>query len=224
MIGGWQAWRQGDLRQMVLVGWGLALPWLVYFPFNLQRRLALGVQLPLAVLAVLGGWWLWQRWKRPESLPWRLGLAGLVFLFSLSNLMLLLGLTMEVRRQTPPLFHSGEVIEAADWLAAHSKADEVVLAAFETANYLPARRLGRVFVGHGPETIHSEAKKAMLAKFFREANEAFRRRLLQEYGITYLFYGAAERALGDFSPEQDPYLEQVYDNGVVQIYQVRLGE
>ena len=42
--------------------------------------------------------------------------------------------------------------------------------------------------------------------------------LVQDYGISYLFYGPNEQALGDFSPAEDKNFEVVYDNGVVRIY------
>ncbi|NJN97838.1 MAG: hypothetical protein HC875_29045 [Anaerolineales bacterium] len=39
---------------LCLLGWCLVFPVLVYLPFNLQRRLVVGVQLPLAILAAYG--------------------------------------------------------------------------------------------------------------------------------------------------------------------------
>jgi uncharacterized membrane protein len=78
-----------------------------------------------------------------------------------------------------------------------------------------------VFLGHGPETAYSDTKRTLLARFFTSNVEAFRRQLLQEYAITYLYYGPAERALADFQPDGSPYLKEVYNNGTVQIYRVQ---
>ena len=64
----------------------------------------------------------------------------------------------------------------------------------------------------------------MLRHFFVDGDDAFRRQLLGDYGVDYLFYGPAERALGDFSPGAAAYLRPVYDNGPVQIYQVLPGD
>ncbi len=249
MQGGWAEWRRGSIRSLVLIGWCAVTPLLVYIPFNLQRRLAMGVQVPLSILAAIGLWQLCSRkshrsegnaseerkeLKAEAALRrWQIASMGLVALLSLSNLLILTGAGLEVSRQSEPIFHSGAEISAADWLGAHTTSDQVVLAAYQTGNYLPTRMPARVFAGHGPETVHSEAKRALLRQFFdaeenprssREGQdgEDFRRQLLQDYSVTYVFYGPAERALGDFVPTDVPYLQLVYNNGTVQIYQVLL--
>jgi uncharacterized membrane protein len=227
VVGGRQEWRQDASRSLVLIGWCLAIPLLVYLPFNLQRRLVLGAQLPLSILAASGWWRLYLRRYRgaaPDTVrvspAWRMGSIGLVLLFSLSNLMILGGAFLTLSRPAPPLFHPGKMIEAADWLGQHVAEDEVVLAAYETGNYLPTRMGGRVFVGHGPETVNADQKRALVEQFFSTGSDDFRRRLWRDYGITYLFYGPAEQALGNFSPAGAPYLAEVYNNGSVSIYRL----
>jgi len=242
-IGGWGEWQrssprpvgQDDLararvsasqvpagRSLLLIGWCIVAPLLVYIPFNLQRRLALGVQVPLSILAALGLWRLLRAGDAPRR--WRVVSVGMVTLLSLSNLLILAGAVLEVNRQSPLLFHSGTEINAADWLGTHITPDQVVLAAFETGNYLPTRLSARVFAGHGPETVNSDTKRAMLRQFFSSPDDGFRRRLLRDYGIDYVFYGPAERALGNFSPTDVSYLQQVYGNSAVQIYRVLLED
>ena len=77
-------------------------------------------------------------------------------------------------------------------------------------------------MGHGPETINSEEKQRLVGQFFDTAtSDSWRQALLAEYEIEYLFYGPNERALGNFSPVAAPYVQLVYDNGPVQLYQVR---
>ncbi len=204
---------------MLLIGWCVAVPLLVYIPFNLQRRLTLGVQVPLSILAALGLWRLFVRGQKADALGeqrrpvpkdalrrWRIVSVSLVALMSLSNLMILFGAGLEVSRRSPPIFHSRVEINAADWLGSHATDDEVVLAAYETSNYLPTRMSARVFAGHGPETIHSDAKRELQRQFFAGRDDVFQRELLSEYGVSYVFYGPAERALGDFSPGDVPSL------------------
>lgn len=239
VVGIWTEWRLGLMRNiwsrrsMLLLGWCLAVPLLVYVPFNLQRRLTLGVQVPLSILAALGLWRLFvgdrkddvlEEQRRPVTKDtlrrWRIVSASLVALMSLSNLMILFGAGLEVSRRSPPIFHSLMEIDAADWLGAHATDDQVVLAAYETSNYLPTRMSARVFAGHGPETIHSDAKRDMQRQFFAGRDDVFHRELLSEYGVSYVFYGPAEQALGDFSPGDVPYLRQVYENDGVQVFEV----
>jgi uncharacterized membrane protein len=151
---------------------------------------------------------------------WRILSISLVALMSISNLVILFGAGMEVSRQLPPIFHSGAEVDAADWLGARATTSQVVLAAYETGNYLPTRMSARVFAGHGPETLYAESKGEMLRQFFADGDDVFRHQLLLDHGVNYVFYGPAERALGDFSPPDVPYLQQVYDNGTVQIFEV----
>ncbi len=228
--GAWREWQRGSKRSLLLIGWCAVVPLLVYIPFNLQRRLTLGIQVALSILAALGLWHLCYTRNLPGkeretgavniSRRWRVASIGLVTLLGLSNLLILAGTILTVSRLSPPIFNSGAQVNAANWLGAHATPDQVVLATYETGNYLPTRMPARVFAGHGPETVHSEAKRAMLDQFFFSGNDAFRRQLLQDYGVTYLFYGPAEQALGGFTPSDAPYLRQVYNNGPVQIYQV----
>jgi asparagine N-glycosylation enzyme membrane subunit Stt3 len=217
-IGGWQTWKGGSARGLMLIGWSILAPVLVYLPFSLQRRLALGAQVPLSILAAAG---LWRLLRAEEATRrWRSVSISLVTLLALSNVALLAGVGWEVSRRSPPIFQSQAEVSAADWLGAHTTPDQVVLAAFETGNYLPTRMSARVFAGHGPETIYADLKTDMLNRFFANGDDTFRTELLRDYGISYLFYGPAERALGNFSPEDASYLQQVYDNGRVQIYRV----
>ena len=242
VVGVWMEWRFGlgrkpwSDRRLFLIGWCVVVPLLVYIPFNLQRRLMLGVQVPLFILAALGLWRLFsQNTQSSEGegaregrtletkgalRRWRVSSVGLVALLSLSNILILFGAGVEVSRQSSPVFHTGAEINAADWLGVHVTPDQVVLAAFQTGNYLPTRISARVFAGHGPETVNSEAKQAMVRQFFASGDDALRHSLLSENGVSYVFYGPNERALGAFSPADAPYLRQVYDNGTIQIYQV----
>ena len=44
--------------------------------------------------------------------------------------------------------------------------------------------------------------------------------ILERYGITYVFYGPDEQAMGEFDPEAAAYLEPVFRHGTVSIYEV----
>jgi uncharacterized membrane protein len=102
-------------------------------------------------------------------------------------------------------------------------AGEVILAVYETGNVLPAYANVRAFVGHGPETVNSEEKRQRAKQFFsRETPDMWRRDLLEKFDIRYIYYGPNEKATGEFAPGQAAYLEEVYSNGEVQIFAVKL--
>jgi hypothetical protein len=210
-------WREAEGRYRFLHVWIISVPILLYLPISLQRRFLDGYQAPLAVMAAIGLVWLVQKSSSPG---WRFRvLAVMLVLMSFTNVLLVTGALITIDRRPSAVFLQRAEVEAAHWLSQVTE-QNVVLSAYETGNYLPTVADVRAFVGHGPETVQADAKIAMLSEFFAGDDDNFRRQLLRDYEINFLYYGAAERALGDFSPGTAPYLEQVYDNGSVQIFQV----
>lgn len=215
LIGLVLTWRQADPKYRFLYVWVISVPVLVYLPIPLQRRFLDGYQAPLAMLAAVGLVWI------VDKIPgrfWQTGVVVLVFM-SLTNLLLVTGAIITIAQRPNTVFITSAQAEAAGWLAEESR-QSVVLASYQTGNYLPTVADVRTFIGHGPETVQSKYKEVMLSNFFTTGDDNFRRKLLQDYNINYLFYGPAEQALGSFSPATVPYLKSVYDNGTVQIYQV----
>jgi len=208
------AWRSERLGWLALA-WVAAVPALVYLPFNLQRRLVEGMQVPLGLLAALGI--LNARWKgsRARVVPGVL-VAGL----SLTNVMLVAGNCLLLQRQPAPIYRDAGEVATLDWLNERVAPDDVVLAAYETGNYLPARVGARAFVGHGPESIRADEKKAMVARFFDSKTEnGWRRQLLAQYSVDYVLWGPAERNLGDFV-RQAAYLRRIYDKDGYTVFEV----
>lgn len=214
-----QSFAQAEpLKRWLLVVWCLIFPILVYLPFNLQRRLVVGVQVPLAILATSGFFALYQKFIPPHRHTLARNLT--IFSFSLTNLLLLLGSFLIILGQSPPLFHPTAHLEAMHWLAARSQG-EVVIAAYDTGNLLPAYANVRAFVGHGPETIYSGAKQAQVEQFFSDAvADTWRLNLLHHFNVRYVYYGPNERALGDFSPQEALYLQEIYQQDGIQIFRV----
>lgn len=233
--GGIYVLRRGDERQAFLVIWALTVPLLVYLPFKLQRRVLMGYQVPLATLAAFGlvrymllplSRWRPIRWltRFPRyTLPRlrRFAVAVIVLATLPTNLLLVLGHIGQVSQRVSPVFHPGAVVRAVDWLGRHTDPDKTVLAAFRTGNYIPTRAGNRVFVGHGSETVDSEAKQEVLRRFFSaDADDTLRRDLLRGFGIVYVFHGPYERALGGFQAADAAYLKPVYEEDGIVIYQV----
>jgi uncharacterized membrane protein len=134
-----------------------------------------------------------------------------------------LGNGVEILKKSEPIFHSQAEMDALDWLRTHSTPDDVVLCAYKTGNYVPARAGNRVLLGLDVETIHSDRKRAEVDRFFTDAEpDAWRRQLLDRYRITYVLVGPNERALGTYDPERSPDLVSVYSNDSYTIYQVEV--
>jgi hypothetical protein len=246
------AWH-GKRPAWLILAWVGVVPFLVYLPFNLQRRLVEGVQVPLSLLAAIGltkitkskskipnpnssecgrcgsadfaqkragGAALGGGWRR-LSLRSRLTVGIVLVLLLPSNVMLVAGNAMALRELPAPIFRDSEEVAALDWLSHQVTPGDVVLASYETGNYLPARVGARVFVGHGPESVRAAEKKALAARFFRGATEdTWRQNLLTEYGIDYVFWGPKERDLGDFDPRMADCLRPVHGQSGYVLFEV----
>ena len=221
------AWRS-ERPAWLPLAWVAIVPVLVYLPFNLQRRLIEGAQIPLSLLAAWGLVKLSNRSTersrqslQSPSLKSRLVIGVALVGLSLTNVLLVAGNSLALRGQPAPIYRDAGEIAALDWLNEQIEPDDVILASYATGNYLPARVGARVFVGHGPESVHADEKKALAAQFFDGAtDETWRQRLLTDYGVDYVFWGPAERALGSFDPNGADYLLPVYETDDYTLFEV----
>jgi len=208
-----QAIRQGEEQWLLPVAWVIVVPFLLYLPFNLQRRMVAAVQVPLALLAAEG----LVAWFRHR----RLALVAYVAIASLSNLLLVAGSLGPIQQRTAPIYHPGDEVAALAWLAAHAQPDETVLASFQVGNVIPAHTDLRVFAGHGPETLNSAEKRADIRRFFQpDTDDAWRQALLQESDVDYVFFGPMEQELGDWDLSSAGYLVQRHRVGNYAIFGV----
>ena len=211
-----------DARYALLIGWPLVVPLLVYLPLNVQRRLAEGVIVPLALLAALGLAALARR--RPRNARRALA-AAVIGLLSLSSALLLLLALAAAASRSEPVFVPGALVRAFDWLSAHTEPGDVALATFRTGSRVPAYTNLRAFVGHGPETLHADAKTAQAEAFFSGGlTAAERAALLAGQHVRYIIYGPAERRLapdgGQAVPAWAAGLDTLYSADDVTIYGV----
>lgn len=217
LIGGRQLWPQAKLRHTLLIGWPLIVPVLVYLPINIQRRLAEAVIVPLAVLAVMGA----------AALARRISRRGVVLALLAAvlptSLILLLGSYFTALGGSPQVMYPAALVEAFNWLNQQARPDEVVLSVFETGNRIPAYTHLRVYVGHGPETLHAIDKTEIAQRFYSGAMDAAERAgLYESMNIRYVFYGPDERQWAPDAAaaawQQD--LTRIYQAGDYEIFAV----
>jgi hypothetical protein len=227
--------RQGRETEFFLLAWPLAAMVTLYLPFQTQRRMVTGLHIPLCALASLGLF----KYVLPAVYHSRLSRAISralsydrrrlrLFVLNLivvatfpSNLYLLASSSLAALQGYPVLFHTEAENQAIDWLAENSQPMDTILCSYWVGNYIPARIGHRVFWGHWNLTIDFVGKRRLAETFFQvETDDTARRELLQTYGIAYLFYGPRERDLGDFNPEDKPYLMKTFSNSEFSIYRV----
>lgn len=236
LLGGLYGWRRPAARSAtaVLWIWVLAAAMLLYAPLNPQRRFVQGVQVPLAILASAGFVDVLllrlsrsQPWQKLTSNPrystegmYRLLIAGFLLFMSLSNVYVLTSVSVSAVVQQPdPLFRPIDELEAVAWLRENVSETAVVLAAYESGNYIAGQGGPHVVLGHWAETVDYDTKTAAIADFFSgTTSDTCRQTTLQTYHVDYLWYGPRERALGSFLPERASYLRPIYQNDTITVY------
>lgn len=211
---GWRALSKARTSNSTfLIVWLIALPFLLYAPVSLQRRLAEGAWVMLIVLALAAfdrGAWA----KRRREL-WLFAMA-----FP-STLILLLGAWQTSLTPIQPVFRPADEVAAFEQLRSIAPEDAVVLSAFQTGNALPAWAPLRVVLGHGSETPDAERLAERVRDFYRgRTADDPRRELLVKYQVDYVFWGPEEQLLGSWEPMDVAFLEQVVSIGEYQIYRV----
>ncbi len=190
---------------LFLLGWVALFPVLAYLPFGVQRRLPEGVWVAISVLGV----------SSLTELPNWLRKTGSVFLgvSILPALILVTGGITAVMTISTPLYRPVKEIDAFEWLRANGEPGDVVLAAYDTANSLPAWTPMRSLVGHGPESIRLKEINARVDAFYSsDTSDAERLKLIEEFEVDYVIQGPDERELGGWDPEIAPYLLLVFEN------------
>lgn len=115
-----------------------------------------------------------------------------------------------------------ESAEMYAWFDEEVEPGAVVMGAFETCNRLPRHALVRTFVGHSFATVDFRRKERLAELFYLPlVDDAFRRHLVDEYGITHVVHGPDEQALGSWDPSDASWLRRVYWQGNSTVYAVR---
>ena len=151
---------------LFLIGWVVLFPLLAYAPFGVQRRLPEGVWVAITVLGMSGA----------AALSVRLRKIAYVFavVSVFPAVILVMGGVTAVMNISTPLYRPANEIEAFEWLRENGGSGEVVLAAYQTANPLPAWTPQRCLTGHGPESIHLEEVNARVERFYEESTTRYR--------------------------------------------------
>lgn len=209
-----------DLLLLSWLGVGFLL---LYIPTDFQIHMLTAWQVPVGIAAV--------RWLRrrvalalPAARP-RLAraLPALLLVAVLpTSLYLLAWRTRDLARHEAPYSIGRDEEAALRWLGAHSSPRDVVLSGLTLGQFVPVYADAHTFLGHWAQTARFYEKREAVARFFqRAATDDERRALLGRYGVTYVLYGAEERALGSFDPAASTLLEPAFSDGATTVFRVR---
>lgn len=211
--------------------WFVVTLLLVYLPIPFQIMLLTGYQIPLAVLATISVYdhmipWIQEHMisRRKEFVPKIRSVSRLVpILFVLliipTNIYLLTWRMLVLNRNEYPFYLYKDELAGFQWLEEHSKPDEVVISSFVIGHYVPGLSGNKAFLANAVMTMDFYQKRSMVNDFYNTLmTDEKREQMLEEYGIDYIFYGPAERMIGEYDPGVSSLFEEVFSNNKVQIF------
>ncbi len=209
----------------------------LYAPFNLQRRLAIGLIIPLVYFAVraLEDYWFY---KVPR--PWRAPALIALIVFMVPSNVLNLGIPLFGVVAEPDegvehgLFLKADYWNALQWLDAQDTAGAVVLASPTVSLWIPAYTGGRVVYGHEFETVPNDERLTQVEDWYAGADCTTLIGDQLPFRVRYILWGPLER---DFitseetdRPDADPgacfaqippsRIQQKVESGDVTIYEL----
>lgn len=213
---------------LLCLTWAVVAFLLLYVPWiPVQRRLANGIHIPLAVLATFGiqAWFDWVR--RAITHRWRalLRFASVLLLvggLGWTNVAVTISAAQDVQkgsvRYYPP-YVKDDFVDAARWLQAHARRDDGILASVWNSNYLTGLTGLPVFIGHGHQTPNWEEAQTAFTQFVSgswtpEQEQAF----LAGRQIRFLVIERGEPTIALFHPETRPYLRPAFAQGKFTVY------
>ena len=198
----------------LLITWAILGFVMLYLPISLQRRLMLGLFVPMAALAGLG-----IQAIAPTRRRFALILVAVIVLSIPSHLVVLGSGMTAVSRGEAGLVLANSDQELLEWIELNISEGSLILAGLDTGNRLPAYSNTRVLYGHPFETPHSNDQEALVRKLWGWSGDPMLGlQALRDSGVEYAFYGDEEKNLG--SPSWLPLVEFAHREGGSELYKV----
>ncbi len=157
--------RDGDRFMLV---WLITNILLLYAPFNLQRRLVIGLIIPLAYFAARSLEETWLPRVRPARRSFITALV-IVALLPSSILALFIPFAVSVNPVSAQQNFTAlprDYVSAIQWLKINAAPGSVVLALPAPSLWIPAYSSARVVYGHPFETVDAAAKREIVDRFY----------------------------------------------------------
>lgn len=231
--------QQEKERILFVFAWLGTTLFLLILPLNFQRKMIMGFQIPLSVLAIYGLKTLWQKIQSIRS-SW---LILLLFfpIFFLQNFYLLNREINNLRENSKVYYLSFQLLQAQKWLEENLGDEEVVLANPAIGLITPPLSGKKAILGYPGNTNLFVEKAEELWDFFSpQETEEERRQFVSQYNLAYyykdkegishnltifpveIFRGKKIQELEkEFKADGIDYLEKVFENEAAAIYKIR---
>ena len=139
-----------------------------------------------------------------------------------SNLILFRNTIKDLSLHCRPYYLQNDVVNAFEWLRENAHYKDIVMSTASNGFYLPTLSRVKAFCAHYDFTIDCAGKNDLVSRFFDlKEDHAFRKKLLEDYEVAYIFYSDVEQGIGRFDPKDAPFLQAVHENPKVVIFKVK---
>ena len=203
VVGLFRARREGRLGGLDLAWLWIATAFaLAYAPVWFQRKVVMGVHVPVCLLAAVGLWALVGK----VAAKWRVALAAAVVLATTpTHLVNLRDMAARVTQDPSAYYRAPAVDRALRWLDREAGPDAVVLAHYTTARSIPGTSGQFVTQGHWAQSVDLQEHREWIRRVFDPASPLTpedRRRAMQASRVDYVFVDPAMRR--DWLPDGVP--------------------
>ena len=201
---------RGRLAAPGLLLWVLLMYAAMYVPVPYQRRFSFGMHPAMVVLAANALVQLVPRARPAVQVALR---AGVVILAGFGTIILTASVVASVALGAPLAVYrsTADLDAAARYLEANVRAGEVILADWDTSNYLAPRTDGSVVGGHPVATVRPDQKRFLIATYFAHGGDLA---VARQLGADWVVYGAAQ------SGARRPEAPAAFQAGSVAVYRV----
>lgn len=215
---------QPSSRAFLLPVWAITASVLMYFPdLQWQRRLSSGLHVPLAILAGVALFFLWQRFRQRSRIFAVALTAVMIIGLTATPVALIARDSLYLLNQEPtsdhPYFFTSDERAVHSFLEAKAGATDIIYSHPWTGNEL-AGMGRRVFIGHDHQTADWEKKEGELKLFFNDWDDSQQRQYLKQHNVSWLYFGPREQTLGPWNPAGISWLEPSFSQGDIVIYRV----
>ncbi|PKN84335.1 MAG: hypothetical protein CVU46_14455 [Chloroflexi bacterium HGW-Chloroflexi-8] len=202
------------LNNSFILIWSIFLPFLVYFPINLQRRLADGFWIVMSIYIIFVF----------ENFIYKKIRWAIYMTLCISSIFLLVGSINSVQNLNEPIYLSQEIIEVFTFINGDGNKNDVVLAPFNESNALPAYIPMRVVTGHGPESKNLSEIGRFVDDFYSgKINEAEIDKRFSEFQIRYVIFQKSDEGIK--SLERDSNSLKLFENDKYVLFRyMKIGE
>lgn len=192
IVGAYYIIKQRKKELYFLLFWIIAGFLLAYSPLSFQRRLLMGLQIPLAIISAFAIFEIGKRYA--VNIKTFFVIAAIIVVFSsIDSAAFLLTDIDYLKKNSFPFFLDKNLLSALNWMNINTDNRDIILSSREIGNFIPRYTGNRVFIGHWAQTINIEQKQKEVEKFYSlEASKQEMNDFLKANSISYVLCGDFE--------------------------------